>query len=319
MKVMIIKKEVEKLANRVMILGSINVDFTYRVTRFPHPGETITVKQKSTAPGGKGANQAVAAARSGANVAFIGAVGADNDGQEMIKKLAENDVDTSRIAIDPDNGTGSAVITVNDEGQNDILVYGGANQAMTTSQLEGLTAELANTDFLVAQLETPQEVTLAAFKLAKQQKVITILNPAPARELLPELLEYTDIIIPNETESALLTELPVSNLESLLKNAEFYRNHGVKNTIVTLGNQGVFYDTADEHGLVSAFKVKTVDTTAAGDSFIGALVSQLKPDLSNLDSALTYAQRAASLTVQGMGAMPAIPRLAEVEAALKNS
>ena len=173
------------MVNRVMILGSINVDSIYQVTRFPQPGETIAVKQKSYAPGGKGANQAVAAARSGAKVSFVGAVGADNDGQEMVKTLAENNVDTSRIAVDPDNGTGSAVITVDENGQNDIMVYGGANQAMSVAQLNDLEQELAGTDFIVAQLETPQEVTLAAFKLARQQNVITILNPAPATELLP--------------------------------------------------------------------------------------------------------------------------------------
>lgn len=306
------------MANRVIILGSINVDSIYQVERFPQPGETIAVKQKSYAPGGKGANQAVAAARSGAEVSFVGAVGADNDGQEMVKTLGENNVDTGRIAVDPDNGTGSAVITLDENGQNDIMVYGGANQAMTEKQLAGLEQVLAKTDFLVAQLETPQAVTLAAFKMAKQQHVTTILNPAPAAELLPELMNYTDIIVPNETESSLLTGIAVSDEQSMLENAAFFKQQGIKNTIITLGEQGVFYAGEDDHGLVPAFKVKAVDTTAAGDTFIGALSSQLKPDLSNLESALTYAQRASSLTVQGMGAMPSIPLAAEVEEALQN-
>lgn len=306
------------MANRVIILGSINVDSIYQVERFPQPGETIEVKQKSYAPGGKGANQAVAAARSGAEVSFVGAVGADNDGQEMVKTLGENNVDTGRIAVDPDNGTGSAVITLDENGQNDIMVYGGANQAMTEKQLAGLEQVLAKTDFLVAQLETPQAVTLAAFKMAKQQHVTTILNPAPAAELLPELMSYTDIIVPNETESALLTGIAVKDEQSMLENAAFFKQQGIKNTIITLGEQGVFYAGEDDHGLVPAFKVKAVDTTAAGDTFIGALSSQLKPDLSNLESALTYAQRASSLTVQGMGAMPSIPLAAEVEEALQN-
>lgn len=306
------------MANRVIILGSINVDSIYQVERFPQPGETIAVKQKSYAPGGKGANQAVAAARSGAEVSFVGAVGADNDGQEMVKTLGENNVDTGRIAVDPDNGTGSAVITLDENGQNDIMVYGGANQAMTEKQLAGLEQVLAKTDFLVAQLETPQAVTLAAFKMAKQQHVTTILNPAPAAELLPELMNYTDIIVPNETESSLLTGIAVSDEQSMLENAAFFKQQGIKNTIITLGEQGVFYAGEDDYGLVLAFKVKAVDTTAAGDTFIGALSSQLKPDLSNLESALTYAQRASSLTVQGMGAMPSIPLAAEVEEALQN-
>lgn len=306
------------MANRVIILGSINVDSIYQVERFPQPGETIAVKQKSYAPGGKGANQAVAAARSGAEVSFVGAVGADNDGQEMVKTLGENNVDTGRIAVDPDNGTGSAVITLDENGQNDIMVYGGANQAMTEKQLAGLEQVLANTDFLVAQLETPQAVTLAAFKMAKQQHVTTILNLAPAAELLPELMSYTDIIVPNETESALLTGIAVKDEQSMLENAAFFKQQGIKHTIITLGEQGVFYAEEDDHGLVPAFKVKAIDTTAAGDTFIGALSSQLKPDLSNLESALTYAQRASSLTVQGMGAMPSIPLAAEVEEALQN-
>lgn len=306
------------MANRVIILGSINVDSIYQVERFPQPGETIAVKQKSYAPGGKGANQAVAAARSGAEVSFVGAVGADNDGQEMVKTLGENNVDTGRIAVDPDNGTGSAVITLDENGQNDIMVYGGANQGMTEKQLAGLEQVLAKTDFLVAQLETPQAVTLAAFKMAKQQHVTTILNPAPAAELLPELMSYTDIIVPNETESALLTGIAVKGEQSMLENAAFFKQQGIKHTIITLGEQGVFYAEEDDHGLVPAFKVKAIDTTAAGDTFIGALSSQLKPDLSNLESALTYAQRASSLTVQGMGAMPSIPLAAEVEEALQN-
>ncbi len=303
--------------NRVIVLGSINVDSIYQVTRFPQPGETISVKQKSYAPGGKGANQAVAAARSGARVSFIGAVGADNDGQEMIKTLAENDIDTSGIAVDPDNGTGSAVITVDESGQNDIMVYGGANQAMTRDNLKDLRQRLKGAKFIVAQLETPQDVTLATFKLAKQQGVITILNPAPASELIPELLDYTDVIVPNETESELLSGIAVNDEDSLLQNAEFFKNNGVENTIITLGDRGAFYATENEHGLIPAFKVKAVDTTAAGDTFIGALISQLDTDLKNLKAALTYAQRASSLTVQGMGAMPSIPLADEVKTALE--
>jgi ribokinase len=306
------------MVNRVVILGSINVDSTYQVERFPQPGETISVKQKGYAPGGKGANQAVAAARSGARVSFIGAVGADNDGQEMVKALEENEVETSKIAVDPDHGTGNAVIMVDASGQNTIMVYGGANQAMTTDQLNGLEEELANADFIVAQLETPQKLTLAAFKLAKQLGVTTILNPAPAAELIPALLKYTDIIVPNETESALLTGSSVNDLDSLLQNAKFFEKNGVENTIITLGDQGVFYRTANgQHGLVPAFKVKAIDTTAAGDTFIGALSSQLKPDLTNLKETLTYAQRASSLAVQGVGAMPSIPLAAEVKRALE--
>lgn len=305
--------EVIRLANRVMVLGSINVDSIYQVAHFPQPGETISVQQKSQAPGGKGANQAVAAARSGAQVTFVGAVGADNDGQEMLKTLAENEVNTDHIAVDQDNGTGSAVITLDANGQNDIMVYGGANQALTVEQVTGLTTELQQTDFLVAQLETPQEVTVAAFKLAKQFGVVTILNPAPAAELLPELYQYTDLIVPNETESARLTGITINQRDEMQRSAAYFTQLGIENTIITLGEHGAYYANSQKDGLVPAFKVKAVDTTAAGDTFIGALCAQLKPDLGNLDQALIYAQRASSLTVQGMGAMPSIPHIDEVQ------
>lgn len=306
------------MTNQIVVLGSINLDSIYQVSRFSEPGETIAVLGKSTAPGGKGANQAVAASRSGARVSFVGAVGDDDDGRRMLSTLKENDVETGYITHDPNNGTGTAVITVDQSsGQNEIMVYGGANQAMTIGQLNGLDKVIEGADFIIAQLETPQDVTLAAFKMAKRFGVTTILNPAPAADLIAELLDYTDVIIPNETESALLTGIKITGEESMQQSAQFFAEHGVDNTIITLGEQGVFYRTPKHTGLVPAFKVKVVDTTAAGDTFIGALSSQLTTDLSNIEQALRYAQRASSLAVQKMGAMPSIPRTEEVEQALK--
>mgnify|MGYP005782447033 CR=1 FL=1 len=304
------------MSNKVVVLGSINVDTTYHVERFPQPGETISAKSKSSAPGGKGANQAVAAVRSGAKTSFIGAVGSDNEGQYMLEALKENGIDTHHIMVDKYHGTGTAAVTLDAEGQNDIMIYGGANQAMTTDVLDGIDDVLDDADFLISQFETPQAVTLAAFKMAKEQGVTTILNPAPAHDIIPELLKYTDVIAPNESECALLTGIEIADEDSMLASAEYFQSRGVKHLLITLGSKGVFYATPDGHGLVPAFKVKAVDTTAAGDTFIGALSSQLKDDLSNVADALVYAQRASSLTVQQMGAMPSIPTADKVRAAL---
>lgn len=305
------------MVNHVVVLGSINVDTTYHVNRFPQPGETIAAQSKSSAPGGKGANQAVAAARSGAQTAFVGAVGSDNEGQYMLEALKENDIDTSHINIDKYHGTGSAAITLDANGQNDIMVYGGANQAMQPGEFGDLSELLTHTDFLIAQFETPQAVALDLFNQAKEQGVTTVLNPAPAHEIMPELLQYTDVIAPNETECALLTGIELTDEDSMLKSADYFRERGVKHLLITLGDRGVFYSTPDDHGLVPAFKVKAVDTTAAGDTFIGALCSQLEKDLANVEDSLRYAQRASSLTVQRMGAMPSIPTGEDVKAALK--
>ena len=306
------------MSNKVAVLGSINVDTTYHMERFPEPGETLAAKDKSSAPGGKGANQAVAAARSGSQTYFIGMVGTDAEGKFMREALQADGIDTSHIGNDSHHGTGTALVTLDANGQNDIMVYGGANQAMTTANLKDLDALMEEVDFLVTQFETPQEVALAAFKTAKAHDVITVLNPAPAKEILPELLAYTDVIAPNETESALLSGIEITDEASLVQTAQAFQAKGVTTTLITLGSKGAFFATKDDHGIVPAFKVKAVDTTGAGDTFKGALISQLDPTMTNLADAIRYAQRASSLTVQRMGAMPSIPTEAEVTAALAN-
>jgi ribokinase len=304
------------MSNKIAVLGSINVDTTYHMDRFPEPGETLQANDKSSAPGGKGANQSVACARSGAKTYHIGMVGADQEGQFMRESMQEDGIDTRFVGIDKMHGTGTAMITLDANGQNDIMVYGGANQSMTTDVLKGTDELFKDIDFIITQFETPQKVSVEAFKRAKANGVTTILNPAPAKEIDPELLKYTDVIAPNETESALLTGIEITDEDSMIKTAEYFKNKGVDNLLITLGSKGVFYSTPNDHGLVPAFKVKPVDTTAAGDTFIGALASQLKTDLSNIADALVYAQRASSLTVQKMGAAPSIPTYDEVKAAL---
>lgn len=304
------------MANKIAVLGSINIDTTYRVNEFPKPGQTIQALSKSSTGGGKGNNQAVAAARSEAQTYFIGMVGTDDEGKFMLENLAEEGINTDLISQNKEIGTGTALVTLNSAGQNDIMVYGGANQAMTTEVLTGSEVVLAQVDFLLAQNETPQEVTLAAFKLAKSLGVTTIFNPAPAGKIMPALLEYTDIIIPNETECQALTGSEITDEASMQAAANAFKEMGVGTFLITLGSKGVYYSTPSSQGLVPAFKVQALDTTAAGDTFIGALASQLSKDLSNIVPALTYAQKASSLAVQKMGAASSIPSAEEIKTAL---
>lgn len=304
--------------NKVTIVGSLNVDTTLRIKRMPLPGETLAAEGKSSAAGGKGANQAVSAARSGAQTAFIGQVGKDNSGQMMLNEMKANGIDIAGIRENDQVGTGTASILLDENGQNSILIYGGANQQLSPEDVEAAKDKIVAADFVVAQFETPQAATLRAFQLAKENGVATILNPAPAQKIDPEVLKLTDLIIPNETESAELTGVIITDETSMLISAAKFAQMGVRNLIITVGAKGAFYCTQDGYNFIPAFKVNAVDTTAAGDTFIGALSSQLKPDMSNIEKALVYAQRASSLAVQKMGALPSIPTKEQILAASQN-
>ncbi|WP_172187195.1 ribokinase [Lentilactobacillus kribbianus] len=305
------------MKNKVVILGSLNVDTTLHVANMPLPGETITAQSKTSSPGGKGANQAVAAARSNAEASFIGQVGADDSGKMMIKCMKNNNINADNINVVEDQGTGSAVILLDGNGQNSIMVYGGANQSIGSEVIEQAHSLIANADFIIAQFETPQERTLEAFKIAKENGVKTILNPAPAATIIPELLNYTDLIVPNETESGSLTGIEVTDVASMDANAAKFAEMGAKNIIITVGDKGAYYSANGTHGFVPAFKVDAVDTTAAGDTFIGALSSQLNQDFGNIEDALIYAQKASSITVQSMGALPSIPTAEKINETYK--
>lgn len=304
--------------NKVTIVGSLNVDTTLRIKRMPLPGETLAAEGKSSAAGGKGANQAVSAARSGAQTAFIGEVGKDNSGQMMLDEMKANGIDVAGIRENDQVSTGTASILLDENGQNSILIYGGANQQLSPTDVEAAKDKITAADFVVAQFETPQAATLRAFQLAKANGVTTILNPAPAQKIDPEVLKLTDLIIPNETESAELTGVIITDETSMLISAAKFAQMGVRNLIITVGAKGAFYCTQDGYSFIPAFKVNAVDTTAAGDTFIGALSSQLKPDMSNIEKALVYAQRASSLAVQKMGALPSIPTREQILAASQN-
>ena len=294
--------------NRVTVIGSINLDTNLRVRKMPKPGETVHATGHYSAAGGKGANQAVAAARSGCKVSFIGGVGNDAPGSEMLNLLKKEGINTSGIITAPDESTGQAFITVDDNGQNSITIYAGANYAFGPNEVVQNKALIANSDFLIAQFETPLEATIKGFEIAHAEGVTTILNPAPALAEIPaDLLKLTDIITPNETEAETITGIKVIDEKTAQEAAAKIHKQGVATVIITIGAKGAFYDYQGQCALIPAFKVKAVDTTAAGDTFIGAMTSVLKPDLTNLKEAILFANKASSLTVQKFGAQPAIP------------
>jgi len=299
--------------NKISVLGSINLDSTLHINHIPLPGETIHVTKKTAAAGGKGANQAVAAQRSGAEVSFIGTVGRDYGGKFMLTTMKNEGINLTQVLIKENIDTGTATIMLDEKGQNSILVDAGANAEVTPNQIDNAEETIKNSDYIIAQFKTPIDATIEAFKIAKKNGVVTILNPAPATKVSDALLAVTDIIAPNETESTLITGIEVNNEENMLKTAEYFKQKGVNTTLITLGERGVFYANGAHHALVPAHKVKAVDTTGAGDTFIGALTAILKKDLSNIEKAISYGQKASSITVQTLGAMPSIPAKDKVE------
>lgn len=294
--------------NTITIIGSINLDRTIRVKQMPKPGETMHTKEIFSAGGGKGANQAVAAKRSETVTNFIGAVGNDAAGDMMRELLSEEGIDLSGVQTLEKQATGQAYIIVDDQGENSIMIHSGANNAFTPQQVKEHAELIKASDFVIAQFESTLESTIEAFTIARQAGVKTILNPAPALEEVPEdLLKVTDMIIPNETETEILTGIKVTDEASLKTASDHLHQLGIEAVIITIGSKGAFYDVNGRSGIIPAFKVNAVDTTAAGDTFIGAMSSILAKDLSNLEQAIEYGNKASSLTVQRFGAQPSIP------------
>ncbi|MEY8445499.1 ribokinase [Enterococcus ratti] len=301
--------------NTITVIGSINLDRTIRVKYMPKPGETIHTRETFSAGGGKGANQAVAASRSKADTHFIGAVGTDEAGKTMTELLKQEGIDLSGVKTLKKQATGQAYIIVDDQGENSIMIHAGANNAFTPDQVKKNQALIENSDFIIAQFESAIESTLTAFTLAKKAGRKTILNPAPALENVPEeLLKVTDMIIPNETETEILTGVAIMDHESLNKAADKFHQLGIEVVIITIGSEGAFYAVKNgKSGIIPAFKVDAVDTTAAGDTFIGAMCSILATDFSNIEEAIQYGNKASSLAVQRFGAQPSIPYKKELD------
>ncbi len=279
----------------VCVLGSANLDLVATVPRLPGPGETVGGTAYHEYPGGKGLNQAVAAARAGARTAFVGAVGNDGAGDALLAVMAADGIDASRVQK-VDEPTGRALIGVAESGENSIIVVPGANATVGT-------VPAATAAVLLAQLEVPLHAVRAAFGLARAAGTVTVLNPAPAQPLDEETLRLCDLVVPNEHELQLLGGVP--RLLAL----------GARAVVVTLGARGAELHTSDGVQVIAPFAVSPVDTTAAGDSFCGALCARVAAG-DPLPTALRFAAAAGALCTTRAGAVPSIPRRAEIEALL---
>jgi ribokinase len=301
---------------KVCVLGSINMDIVLCMDRMPRIGETVLASTLKKTPGGKGANQAVAARRLGAQVSMIGCAGMDEDGRNMVYGFKDQGIDIDHISLKNDSFTGTAVINVDNDGNNSIVVVSGANMKIMLEDIREAEKTIKESDSIVCQFETSIDASIEAFKIAKSNSVISILNPAPARSVPEELIKLTDIIIPNETECEAITGQKVFDISSAVIASKAFLSKGVKFVIVTLGDNGAALVSKDKAEIIPTLKVKAVDTTAAGDSFIGALASKLnKRDELNFESlknAVIFANKVASIVVQREGAQSSLPYLKEI-------
>lgn len=295
----------------ITVFGSTNLDLIGTVMRIPRPGETVPGHAFSMAAGGKGANQALAARRAGASVRMFAAAGTDSFADEALKLLGDDGVDLSRVRI-AEGATGIAMIFVDDDGENVIAILPGANGTMSTMDAEAALAGLGTGDLLMLQQEIPQAATARALQLARAQGVTAILNTAPFLDSTPELAAEATIVIANETEFALLTGTSLDELDSAMAKLARERKQTV---IVTLGGDGARAATPERSFAVPAMKIEPIDTVGAGDTFCGYLAAGLDKGL-DLEAAMHRAAVAASLACLKPGAQPAVPWLAEVEAAV---
>ena len=292
---------------KVVVIGSSNNDMTIKGDRLPKPGETVLGGEFRMGPGGKGANQAVAARRLGADVSFICKVGRDIFGDNAISGYQKEGIDCSRI-LRSDKASGTALILVDGNAENCIAVAPGANADLTPEDVDSVADVIRSADYLILQLEIPVESVLRAAKIAHEAGVYVILNPAPACHLPEELFGYISLITPNQTESALLSGVE-DNLDAAV---ERLMQLGVKDVVVTLGSKGSLVISEGAKTLVPSLKVKAVDTTAAGDTFCGALCVALSEGCSLVDAA-GFATKASALTVQKMGAQDSIPFRSDIK------
>jgi ribokinase len=311
----------------ILVIGSLNADLVVRAPHFPQPGETISGGDLQIIPGGKGANQAVAAARQGTSVAMLGRVGKDSFGPFLLDSLRSNSVDTTHVSAD-ESATGTAIIVVDASGQNSIVLSAGANGKVTSNDIETLNVEAK---VLLLQLEIPLGTVIHAARWGKQKDMTVILNPAPGRELPDELIANVDYILPNETELSLLTGVPVTDISSTEKAAKVLLARGAKNVIVTLGKKGALIVSSTQVTHVDSYKVNVVDTTAAGDAFIGGFASKLLESDSKLsdvqqqaaalqsEEAVKYANACGALAATKFGAQPSLPTREDVETFILHS
>jgi len=294
----------------ILVVGSLNADLVVQVPRFPQPGETISGSDLQIIPGGKGANQAVAAARQGSSVSMLGRVGNDSFGPELIHNLKQNNVETSHVQIDSESATGTAIIAVDANGQNNIVLSPGGNGQVRPTDVANVS--FSDYKLLLLQLEIPIEAVTSAAQRARESGLRVLLNPAPARSLPEELISLSDFILPNETELSLLTNQSVHDTSSAEKAARTLLAGGAQNVIVTLGANGALIVNQAITKHIPSFDVQVVDTTAAGDAFIGGFASALLSNKS-LEEAVRYGCACGALATTKFGAQPSLPTREDVE------
>jgi ribokinase len=295
---------------QVVVLGSLNMDLVTRATRLPVAGETLIGREFSTTPGGKGANQAVAAGRLGARTAMIGCVGQDDFGRRLLAGLDADEVDRSAVRAVP-GPSGVALIVVDDEGNNGIVVVSGANSALTPADVDRQESLLAGARLVAMQLETPLVTVVHSARLARTLGRTVILNPAPAQPLPADLLANVDFLVPNEIETGTLAGMAVDSPARAMEAGRALRAKGARGVLITLGESGVVAVTSDGARHYPARRVKAVDSTAAGDTFIGGLCAALASGRA-LPDAIDFAQAAAAISVTRAGAQASIPYAREV-------
>lgn len=300
----------------VLVIGSLNMDLVAQAERLPRAGETLLGQSFATVPGGKGANQAVAAARLGGQVAMIGCVGADAYGHVLRQALADEGIDCQGVRVAEDVATGIAMIVVDANSQNAIVIVAGGNGQLESTDIERFDGLLQAADVVVCQLEIPYPVVAFVLQSAHEAGKTVILNPAPVTGPLPsQWLGWIDYLIPNETEAQALTGLAVNSVAEAEQAASLLREAGAGKIIVTLGERGVLFADGVQSRHSPGRKVQAVDTTAAGDTFVGGFAAALARGLDE-SQAIAFGQAAAALSVTRAGAQPSIPTLAQVEQVL---
>ena len=297
---------------KIVVIGSSNTDMIVKTGRIPAPGETVIGGRFSTAPGGKGANQAVAAARAGGDATFVARVGNDMFGQEAIAGFIIEGIDVTYVTTDAEAPSGIASIIVDENGENSIAVASGANANLLPADIACAHDAITSASILIMQLEIPIETVVAAAEIACENGVKVILNPAPAQPLAEDILKTVSILTPNESETELLTGISIQTEDDARNATEVLLGRGVETVLLTLGANGVVVATGDQFDKIPAFKVTPVDTTAAGDVFNGALAVALAEG-KELAGAVMFANAAAAISVTRLGAQPSAPTRREVD------
>jgi ribokinase len=306
------------MKRRILVMGSSNVDLILRVPRFPNPGETITGENLVTAFGGKGANQAIAARRLGGKVLFLTKLGNDSFGESYREYLTDNGLPSRFLLQDKTLPTGVAIIELIPRGENRIIVSPGANASLSVKNLQKHQDAWNGVGVFVVQLETPMNTVQEGLLLARKNGSLTILNPAPAAPLSPGISSLVDFLVPNEWEAQSLSGIKMKGKKDLPRIAQKLLDRGVKNVVITLGAHGLYFKNRDEEIWMDAFRVKAVDTTAAGDAFMGALACGLAVQKS-IGQALKMANAAGALATTRLGAQPSLPNRLELKRFLERN